>query len=279
MLGARRLGRADVGLPDRSRRRRDGGWYWAALVGAGRPLLHVAEWAVPARADPLLVKAPGLWAEHTCDAPMRQWTVANETYADGARRSGRRARSRLRRADARWRSTSSGTPRRRAVAVPDGYEQDGVVHGVVELAGGPLHLTEVPARRWHRWGDALGPRRRAAGVRPHRAAGAVRVPRRHGRRLGAHPGRLALTGSLIPERLGLTPARAQRPAGAPRRAQHRTARRAPTASSVSTNGIAAASARTMANTPPANALQPAARASPIPVPSSSRRARRRPAPS
>ena len=63
------------------RSRRDGGWYWAALVGAGRPLLHVEEWAVPARADPLLVKAPGLWAEHTCDEPMRQWTVANETYA------------------------------------------------------------------------------------------------------------------------------------------------------------------------------------------------------
>ena len=63
------------------RARRDAGWYWAALVGADRPLLHVAEWSVPARADPFLVKAPGLWAEHTCDAPMHQWTVANETYA------------------------------------------------------------------------------------------------------------------------------------------------------------------------------------------------------
>ena len=39
----------------------------------------------------------------------------------------------------------------------DGYAQDGVVHAVVELAGGPLHLTEVPARRWHRWGARLGP--------------------------------------------------------------------------------------------------------------------------
>ena len=36
---------------------------------------------MPVRADPLLVKAHGLWAEHTCDAPMEQWTVANETYA------------------------------------------------------------------------------------------------------------------------------------------------------------------------------------------------------
>ena len=36
---------------------------------------------MPRRADPLLVKGDGLWAEHTCDAPMEQWTVANETYA------------------------------------------------------------------------------------------------------------------------------------------------------------------------------------------------------
>jgi len=33
------------------------------------------------RSDPLLVKGDGLWAEHTCDAPMEQWTVTNETYA------------------------------------------------------------------------------------------------------------------------------------------------------------------------------------------------------
>ena len=44
-------------------------------------MLHVADWHVPRRADPLLVKSDGLWAEHTCDAPMEQWTVANETYA------------------------------------------------------------------------------------------------------------------------------------------------------------------------------------------------------
>jgi hypothetical protein len=138
------------------RTRRDAGWYWAAVAGAGRPLLHVAEWSVPARTDPLLVKAPGLWAEHTCDAPMRQWTVANETYATALDDPDEA----LRRAygvptavafDLEWYATAPATP------IGDGYAQDGVVHAVVELAGGPLHLTEVPARRWHRWGDALGP--------------------------------------------------------------------------------------------------------------------------
>lgn len=44
-----------------------------------------------------------------------------------------------------------------ALAVPGGYGQVGVVHGLVELADGPLHLTEVPGHRWHRWGAALAP--------------------------------------------------------------------------------------------------------------------------
>ena len=35
--------------------------------------------------------------------------------------------------------------------------QRGVVHGVIELPGGPLRLEEIPAQRWRRWGDRLGP--------------------------------------------------------------------------------------------------------------------------
>lgn len=133
-----------------------GGWYWAALVGVGRPLLHVAEWSVPTRGDPLLVKAHALWAEHTCDEPMRQWTVANETYASALEDPD----DALGRAygvptavafDLEWYATAP------PAVEPDGYGQRGVVHGVVELAGGALHLTEVPAHRWHRWGGALGP--------------------------------------------------------------------------------------------------------------------------
>jgi hypothetical protein len=125
-------------------------------VRRGEPLLHVAEWAVPARADPLLVKAPSLWAEHTIDAPMRQWTVANETYAaaldDPAEALDRAYGVPTAVAfDLEWYATEA------PVAVPAGYAQDGVVHGVVELPGSPLHLTEVPGRRWHRWADALGP--------------------------------------------------------------------------------------------------------------------------
>jgi hypothetical protein len=132
-------------------------WYWAALAGEGRPLLYVADWHVPRRADPLLVKGDGLWAEHTCDAPMEQWTVANETYAvaldDPDEALGRAYGVATALSwDLEWYAT--GPPR----TVLHGYGQAGVVHGEIELGGAePVHLDEVPAHRWHRWGPQLGP--------------------------------------------------------------------------------------------------------------------------
>jgi hypothetical protein len=133
------------------------GWYWAALARAGAPLLHVADWAVPLRADPLLVKGDALWAEHTCDAPMEQWTVANETYAaaldDPDEALGRAYGAPTAVSwDLEWYAIEPPRP------VLHGYEQSGVVHGEVEIGGGgPLHLAEAPAHRWHRWGERLPP--------------------------------------------------------------------------------------------------------------------------
>ncbi|MBA3286980.1 MAG: hypothetical protein H0U21_03000 [Acidimicrobiia bacterium] len=131
-------------------------WYWAAVVRPGQPLLHVAEWEVPVRAEPGLVKAHGLWAEHVCDAPMEQWTISNETFAAGLDDPG----DAIGRAygvptavafDLEWYAAAP------PVARIDGFEQAGVVHGVIELPGAARHLTETPARRWHRWGDELAP--------------------------------------------------------------------------------------------------------------------------
>src|SRR5690606_140974 len=50
-------------------------------------------------------------------------------------------------------------PVERPVDRPTGYEQAGVVHGDIEIEGepAPVRFEEVPARRWHRWGDALTP--------------------------------------------------------------------------------------------------------------------------
>jgi len=164
---------------------RAAGWYWAALVRPGERLVHVVDWAVPLRADPLLVKGDGLWAEHTCDAPMEQWTVVNETYAtaldDPAEALGRAYGTPTAVAfDIEWYATAAPQPvvpqpsapqpsasdRRRpelgigAAAGGDGegYSQRGVVHAVIELAGtSGLRIAEAPALRWHRWGRHLDP--------------------------------------------------------------------------------------------------------------------------
>lgn len=133
------------------------GWYWMALARAGRPLLHVTEWHVPLRSDPLLAKAAGLWAEHFCDDPFRQWTIANETYAaaldDPAEALGRAYGTPAAIAiDLEWYATAE------PLAVTSGYEQAGEVHGVVEFGAElALHLDGVPAWRAHRWGLGLAP--------------------------------------------------------------------------------------------------------------------------
>jgi hypothetical protein len=138
-------------------------WYWAALARSGMPLLHITDFDVRVRADPFIVKGEALWAEHHCDAPMQQWSIGNETYAsaieDPDEALGRAYGDPTPIAfDLEWYATGDATP---AGPGGSGYEQDGVVHGAIDIQGEPrLELVEVPARRWHRWTTAtagLGP--------------------------------------------------------------------------------------------------------------------------
>ncbi|TDT17875.1 hypothetical protein BDK89_3488 [Ilumatobacter fluminis] len=132
-------------------------WYWSAVVEDGYPVLHLTEWDVRLRSDPFIVKAPEMWAEHHCVAPFEQWSIGNEGHfaalddADEAlgRAYGTPEPSS---ADLEWYATGEPTP------IDHGYEQAGVVHGVIELLG-RHHVTfaEAPARRWRRWGSELGP--------------------------------------------------------------------------------------------------------------------------
>jgi len=106
------------------------------------------------------VKGEALWAEHTCDDPMAQWSIGNETYAsaidDPDEALGRAYGDPTPIAfDLEWYATRPPSPLEPTgdrAAVDVGYEQVGVVHGAVEILGEPrLELTEVPAHRWHRW--------------------------------------------------------------------------------------------------------------------------------
>lgn len=127
-----------------------GAWYWWALARPGAPLLHVTEWDIPRRANPLVAKAQAMWAELICESPFEQWTVGNETYAvalddpaDALQRAYGEAQPIA--SDVEWYAAGSVTP------IESGYEQPGLVHGVLELAEGPLELDDLPAHRTHRW--------------------------------------------------------------------------------------------------------------------------------
>lgn len=138
-------------------------WYWFALVQEGHPMLHLTEWDVSLRSDPFIVKAPEMWAEHHCVAPLRQWTIGNEGHAaaldDPDEALGRAYGIPTPMAsDVEWYALGGATDLPAAPGQHGGYEQVGVAHGTIELLDRPfLELEEVPAHRWRRWGDELGP--------------------------------------------------------------------------------------------------------------------------
>jgi hypothetical protein len=125
-------------------------WYSWALARSGEPLLHVTEFDIPRRNDPMIAKAQAMWAEYTCEAPFEQWTAGNETYAVGldnpAEALGRSYGEAVPIAsDIEWYATEPPS------AIENGYEQLGVVHAAIELVGGGLDLEELSAHRSHRW--------------------------------------------------------------------------------------------------------------------------------
>lgn len=133
------------------------GWYWAALARRDRPLVHMAEWSVPLRANPMIAKAHEMWAEIECVAPFEQWTIGNELYAislDDPDDALGRAHGHVMpfAMDLEWYATS----RAESLPADTGYRQRGVVHGDIELLDtGGLEIVEAPAERWHRWGTRL----------------------------------------------------------------------------------------------------------------------------
>ena len=108
------------------------------------------------------------------------------------RRPGRRARPGSRRRRAPWRATSSGTPRRRRrplAATATSRRASSTAWS--SWPGGPLHLAEVPARRWHRWGAALTPLALPDAYAHTGLRAPFAFPDGDRRRLGADAGRMA----------------------------------------------------------------------------------------
>src|SRR5205823_155516 len=56
-------------------------WYWAYLVGEGRPLVAVRDHEAPLPTGGALeVRAEGLWAELVCETPDDHWSINLEAF-------------------------------------------------------------------------------------------------------------------------------------------------------------------------------------------------------
>jgi hypothetical protein len=128
-------------------------WYWAYLVGEGRPLIAVRDHEVtPPRGSQLEVRSEGLWSALTCETPFDHWSVGLEAFAVSldspldAYRGERGDRIGLG-FDLEWEAASppfqyQGVTR---------YEQSCLVHGDVLL--GDERLTfDGTGQRDHSWG-------------------------------------------------------------------------------------------------------------------------------
>ena len=108
------------------------------------------------------MKGELLWAEHLCESAHQQWTVSNESRASAVDDPLEIARTGFGdptpvASDLEWYATAGTT----SLDSGTGYQQSGVMHGVVEVLGRPtVELSEVSAWRCHRWwpvdGEAPG---------------------------------------------------------------------------------------------------------------------------
>ena len=59
-------------------------WYWACLVGEGRPLVTVIDHEVPLPPGRTMeIRSEGLWADHTVETPLDHMTLGCEAFATG----------------------------------------------------------------------------------------------------------------------------------------------------------------------------------------------------
>jgi hypothetical protein len=128
-------------------------WYWAYLVGDGRPLVAVRDHDVPMPTGKNLeLRSEGLWAELVCETPNEHWSVNLEAFAVAlddpaeAYRSERGERVALG-LDLEWEEYGPADPSK----VPQRYEQACAVRGEV-LVGDERIQVDGWGERDHSWG-------------------------------------------------------------------------------------------------------------------------------
>lgn len=131
-------------------RRGASSWYCWGWWRDGHPLLHIVEFDIPRRSNPMIAKSEAMWAEFTCESPLEQWTLGNETHAvelDDPEEALGRVHGRVVpiASDIEWYADGD------VAEIPHGYAQQGVVLGEVETIDGRVAIDETRSVRTHRW--------------------------------------------------------------------------------------------------------------------------------
>jgi hypothetical protein len=124
--------------------------YAWGMYRKSHPLLHVVQGGIRRRTIELLAKAPGFWAEFTCESAFEQWTIGNETHAvefDDPDEALGRGFGRVvpMASDLEWYATAEPEP------IVHGYRQVGVILGDVETHIDVVKIDEMQSVRTHRW--------------------------------------------------------------------------------------------------------------------------------
>jgi len=130
-------------------------WYWACLVGEGRPLVLVVDHTVPLPRNErsLEIRNDGLWADHAVNDPFVHWNLGLEAFgvalddpavAFGDLRGERTALG----FDLEW--ETDGTPYRYPVGL-DRYEVPCDVHGTIQVGSETIAFDGI-GQRDHSWG-------------------------------------------------------------------------------------------------------------------------------
>ena len=129
--------------------------YWAGLVRVGEPYLYIEELDGTGLRAGLEIKPSEMWADHQCDVPFHQWSVANEAHGvllDDPMEALHRAYGTPVAVtfDIEWYSNATATP------IEGGYAQVGEIDARIELAEGVIAV-QGPAHRVHVWGMPYNP--------------------------------------------------------------------------------------------------------------------------
>ncbi len=129
--------------------------YRAGLVREGHPYLYIEELDGADRREGLEIKPSEMWADHSCDVPMRQWSLGNEAHGvllDDPMAALRRPYGTPVPVtfDVEWYAAGDADP------IAHGYEQEGEIDARIELTEGVFELVG-PAHRVHVWGVPYRP--------------------------------------------------------------------------------------------------------------------------